>query len=147
MPSVKHNLTMGVATGLISSLLDVASSQALPFCQPQDVECMHHQSCSKAKKSGRATCEHVNLTMHPLENFESLTAILAEAINGNCKIINSLLLIGGVVLTVLLECHTDCSIRVSRSFAKFPMAESDPAKTGLAGPLATALMYNLCMSL
>ena len=43
-------------------------------------------------------------------------------------------------MTVLLECHTDCSIRVSRSFENFPMAESDPAKTGLAGPLAMALM-------
>jgi len=49
--------------------------------------------------------------------------------------------IGGAYMTVLLEYYTDCSIRVSRSFAKFPMAESDPAKTGLAGPLATALFY------
>ena len=32
------------------------------------------------------------------------------------------------------------AIRVSRSFAKFPMAESDPAKTGLAIPLAMALL-------
>ena len=52
--------------------------------------------------------------------------------------------IGGVALTVLSECHIDCSIRVSRSFAKFPMAESDPAKTGLAGPLAMALSTVLC---
>ena len=29
-------------------------------------------------------------------------------------------------MTVLLEQYTDCSIRVSRFFAKFPMAESDP---------------------
>jgi len=77
--------------------------------------------------------------MHPLENFESLTAILAETI---ARLLTAYCTIGGVALTVLLECHIDCSIRISRSFAKIPMAESDLAKTGLAGPLATALQLN-----
>ena len=47
------------------------------------------------------------------------------------------------MLTVLLEYYIDCSIRVSQSFAKFPMAESDPAKTALAGLLAMALQSTL----
>jgi len=42
MPSAKHNLAMDVATGLISSLFDVALSRDVPFRQPQDVQCMHH---------------------------------------------------------------------------------------------------------
>jgi len=42
MPSAKCYLTMDVATGLISSLFDVASSWGLPFRQLQDVQCMHH---------------------------------------------------------------------------------------------------------
>jgi len=36
MPSDKHNL-MAIATGLISSLFDVASSKDMPFCQPQQL--------------------------------------------------------------------------------------------------------------
>ena len=42
MPSARHNSTMDVATGLISSLFDVALSRDVPFRQPQDVQCMHH---------------------------------------------------------------------------------------------------------
>ena len=42
MPSSKHNSTMDVAMGLISSLFDVASSRDVPFHQPQDVQCMHY---------------------------------------------------------------------------------------------------------
>ena len=42
MPSAKHNSTMDVAAGLTSSLFDIASSQDVPFRQPQDVQCMHH---------------------------------------------------------------------------------------------------------
>ena len=33
---------MWLYTGLISSLFNIASSQDVPFCQPQDVQCMHH---------------------------------------------------------------------------------------------------------
>jgi len=42
MPSAKHNSTMQRATGLISSLLDVASSQDVPFCELQQLHSMHH---------------------------------------------------------------------------------------------------------
>ena len=51
----------------------------------------------------------------------SLTAILAETINENCVgLLTVYCSIGGVVaLTVLLECHTDCSIRVYRSWQNF----------------------------
>ena len=66
---------------------------------------INDQSRSKAKKSGQATCEYLNLAMHPLDIFESLIAILAEAINENCKIVNSLLLYWRRCI--------DCSIRVS----------------------------------
>ena len=33
---------MVVATGLVSSLFNVASSRDVPFCQPQYIQCMHH---------------------------------------------------------------------------------------------------------
>ena len=42
MPSAKHNLTMDIATGLISSLFDVTSSQDVPFHQPQYLQYTHH---------------------------------------------------------------------------------------------------------
>jgi len=43
MPSAKRNSTMQRATGLNSSLLDVASSRDGPFCQPQQqLHGMHH---------------------------------------------------------------------------------------------------------
>jgi len=42
MPSAKHNSKMERATGLISSLLDVASSRDMPFCQPQQPHSKHH---------------------------------------------------------------------------------------------------------
>jgi len=35
MPSAKHTSTMNTAMGLISSLLNVALSQDMPFRQPQ----------------------------------------------------------------------------------------------------------------
>ena len=38
----KHNLTMERATGLISSLLNVASSWDVPFHQPQYLQYMYH---------------------------------------------------------------------------------------------------------
>ena len=39
MPSNKRNSIMAIATGLISSLFNVASSRDVPFRQPQ---CSHH---------------------------------------------------------------------------------------------------------
>jgi len=42
IPSAKHNSTMQRAMGLISLLLDVTSSQEVPFCQPQLLQSMHH---------------------------------------------------------------------------------------------------------
>jgi len=42
MPSAKHNSTMERAAGLISLLLGVASSQDIPFCQPQQPHSKHH---------------------------------------------------------------------------------------------------------
>ena len=42
MPSAKHNSTMGKATGLIFSLFNVASSQDVPFHQPQYIQCTYH---------------------------------------------------------------------------------------------------------
>ena len=41
MRSAKHNSTMDIATGLISSLFDIASSRDVPFHQLQYVQCMH----------------------------------------------------------------------------------------------------------
>ena len=42
MPSDKHNSIMAKATGLISSLFDVASVQQVPFGIPQYVKCILH---------------------------------------------------------------------------------------------------------
>ena len=42
MPSAKHNSTVDIAMGLISSLFDVASSRDVPFHQLQYVQCTHH---------------------------------------------------------------------------------------------------------
>ena len=42
MSSAKHTLTMDIATGLISSLFDIALSRDVPFHQPQYVQYMHH---------------------------------------------------------------------------------------------------------
>ena len=35
---------MAIATGLISSLFSVALSGDVPFCQPQQFQCLHHGS-------------------------------------------------------------------------------------------------------
>jgi len=37
MPSDKHNLTMTIATGLISLLINVTLSRDVPLCQPQQL--------------------------------------------------------------------------------------------------------------
>jgi len=42
MPSAKHNSIMERAMGLISSLLDIASSREMPFHQPQQLHSKHH---------------------------------------------------------------------------------------------------------
>jgi len=42
MPSAKHISTMERATGLISSLLDIASSRDMPFHQLQWPHSKHH---------------------------------------------------------------------------------------------------------
>ena len=39
MHSAKQILTLDKATGLIYSL---TSAQDMPFCQPQQLQCMHH---------------------------------------------------------------------------------------------------------
>jgi len=44
MLSDKGNLIMAIATGLISSLFNVALSQYVPFCQLQQFHCLHHGS-------------------------------------------------------------------------------------------------------
>ena len=42
MPSDKHNLRMARDRDLISSLINVTSSQDVPFHQPQLLQCLHH---------------------------------------------------------------------------------------------------------
>ena len=42
MPSDKRNSIMAIATGLIFSLFNVASSRDVPFRQPQQLQCSHH---------------------------------------------------------------------------------------------------------
>ena len=42
MPLDKHNSRTAWATDLISSLINVASSQDVPFHQPQELQCLHH---------------------------------------------------------------------------------------------------------
>jgi len=45
MPSDKHDSEMAKATGLISLLLNIASSQDVPFCQSQQqLQCLHYGS-------------------------------------------------------------------------------------------------------
>ena len=44
MPSDKHNSIAAIATALISSLLNVALSRDVPFCQPQQLQCLYHGS-------------------------------------------------------------------------------------------------------
>ena len=44
MPSDKRNLITAIATGLISSLLNIASSQDIPFHQMEQLQCLHHSS-------------------------------------------------------------------------------------------------------
>ena len=44
MPSDKHNLRTGGARGLISSLINVASSQDVPFHQPQLLQRLHQDA-------------------------------------------------------------------------------------------------------
>ena len=44
MPSEKCDSIMAIATiatGLIYSLLNVASFQNIPFCQPEQLQCLH----------------------------------------------------------------------------------------------------------
>jgi len=43
MPSDKCNSTMDATTGLISSLDNIALSRDVPFCQPKQLQCMHHR--------------------------------------------------------------------------------------------------------
>ena len=40
----KHNLIMAIATALISSLFNIASSWNVPFRQLQQLQCLHHGS-------------------------------------------------------------------------------------------------------
>ena len=42
MPSDKHNSRTARARDLISSLINVALSQDVPFHQPQQLQCLHH---------------------------------------------------------------------------------------------------------
>ena len=44
MPSAKHNSTMERATGLISSLLNITSSQDVPFHQTQQLHSKYHSA-------------------------------------------------------------------------------------------------------
>ena len=44
MPSDKQNLITAKAAGLISSLFNVALSRDVPFCQPQQLQYLHHDS-------------------------------------------------------------------------------------------------------
>jgi len=44
MPSDKHNSIMATATGSISSHFNIASSGNVPFCQLQQLQCLHHGS-------------------------------------------------------------------------------------------------------
>ena len=45
MPLAKHNSTTERITGLISSLLNIALSQDLPFRQPQKLQYTWHTTC------------------------------------------------------------------------------------------------------
>jgi len=42
MPSEKRNSILAKATGLISSLFNIALSQGMSFCQLQQLQCLHH---------------------------------------------------------------------------------------------------------
>jgi len=44
IPSDKHNSLMTKATGFISSLLNITLYRGVPFCQPQQLQCLHHGS-------------------------------------------------------------------------------------------------------
>jgi len=44
MPSDKHNSIMAKATGLISSLFNIASFEDVPFFQPQQLHYLHYGS-------------------------------------------------------------------------------------------------------
>jgi len=44
MPSDNRKLIMAIATGLISPLFNVTSSVDMPFCQPQQLQHLHHGS-------------------------------------------------------------------------------------------------------
>ena len=44
MPSDKRNSILAIAKGLISSLSSIALSGDVPFCQPQQLQCLHHGS-------------------------------------------------------------------------------------------------------
>ena len=44
MPSDKHNSITAKAMGSISSLFNVALSREVPFCQPLQLQCLHHGS-------------------------------------------------------------------------------------------------------
>ena len=64
-PSDKRNLITAIATGctaLISSLLfNIASSQDVPFCQPQQLQCSHHGS-TKTYLCSPLYCIHFSLS-------------------------------------------------------------------------------------
>ena len=44
IPLDKRNLIMAKATSLIYSLFNVTSSRDMPFCQPQQLKCLHNSS-------------------------------------------------------------------------------------------------------
>ena len=47
MPSDKCSLITAIATASISSLFNIASSGNVPFCQPQQLQCLHHGFTTK----------------------------------------------------------------------------------------------------
>ena len=73
MPSGMCNSIMTIATGLISSLFNITSSQGVPFCQLWQLQSLHHgsmvQLSSKVSMHSSQTCSgHVLLAfwMHPM---------------------------------------------------------------------------------
>ena len=82
MPSAKHNSAMERATGLISSLLNITSSQDMPFHQLQQLHSKHHGAtfvllCLPVLFTDNARC-HFAVGLH-VASFIMLSPTFCEA--------------------------------------------------------------------
>ena len=102
--SDKHNSIMAIAICLISLLLNVALSGDVPFCQLQQLQCLHHDSTKSLKLSFVLLCAPF-LSPLPLRWQFAVHALRLQCEDfGKCSASR-----GASYIILYLECYPNCS--------------------------------------